>query len=104
MKLNDALIKSIKPTDKQDKHPDGKGLYLFVNPNGSKWWRFLYRYGGKQKTLSMGVYPQVTLKEARAERERMGALLAQGIDPSTERKEPPLIVRTVPPGVLTSNE
>ena len=87
MKLNDALIKSIKPTDKQDKHPDGKGLYLFVNPNGSKWWRFLYRYGGKQKTLSMGVYPQVTLKEARAERERMGALLAQGIDPSTERKE-----------------
>ncbi len=87
MKLNDALIKSIKPTDKQDKYPDGKGLYLFVNPNGSKWWRFLYRYGGKQKTLSMGVYPQVTLKEARAERERMGALLAQGIDPSTERKE-----------------
>ena len=87
MKLNDALIKSIKPTDKQDKHPDGKGLYLFVNPNGSKWWRFLYRYGGKQKTLSMGVYPQVTLKEARAERERMGALLAQGIDPSIERKE-----------------
>ena len=87
MKLNDALIKSIKPTDKTQKIPDGKGLYLFATPNGSKWWRFLYRYGGKQKTLSMGVYPQVTLKEARAERERMGALLAQGIDPSTERKE-----------------
>jgi integrase len=87
MKLIDAEIKAIKPTGKQQKIADGNGLVLLVMTNGSKVWRYRYRYNGVEKMLSLGKYPAVTLKEARAERERVSGLLAQGIDPSTERKE-----------------
>ncbi len=87
MKLTDSIIKSEKPTDKRKQLADGNGLVLYIMPNGSKLWRYRYRYGGTPKMLSLGEYPTVTLREARAERERVGDLLVQGIDPSIERKE-----------------
>lgn len=55
MALTDTAIRNAKPTEKPVKLTDGGGLYLLLKPNGSRWWRFDYRYGGKRKTLSMGV-------------------------------------------------
>ena len=87
MKLTDSIIKNEKPTDKRKQLADGNGLVLYIMPNGSKLWRYRYRYNGSPKMLSLGEYPTATLKDARAERERVSDLLAQGIDPSIERKE-----------------
>ena len=87
MKLTDSIIKNEKPTDKRKQLADGNGLVLYIMPNGSKLWRYRYRYNGSPKMLSLGEYPTVTLKDARAERERVSDLLVQGIDPSIERKE-----------------
>ena len=87
MKLTDSIIKNEKPTDKRKQLADGNGLVLYIMPNGSKLWRYRYRYNGRPKMLSLGEYPTVTLKDARAERERVSDLLVQGIDPSIERKE-----------------
>lgn len=86
MPLTDALIRSSKPRAKPYKLAAGTGLYLLINPNGSRWWRFRYRLGGKEKLLSLGVYPEVPLK---AVHERLGEArrqLATGIDPSVKRK------------------
>ena len=66
---------------------DGGGLSLLVAPSGGKLWRFKYRYGGKEKNLSCGVFPDVSLDEARAQRDRLRKLLSHGIDPSVVRKE-----------------
>lgn len=82
MKLTDSIIKAAKPKDKPYALPDGHGLVLYVQPSGAKWWRYRYRYSGKANMLSMGVYPDVTLKAARNERTRIKELLAQGTDPS----------------------
>jgi len=65
---------------------DGRGLYLEVSPTGGKWWRFKYRFEGKEKQLSLGVYPDVTLKLARDQREEARRLVAEGIDPSDNRR------------------
>ena len=65
---------------------DSGGLYLLIAPHGSKLWRLAYRFGGKQKTLAIGAYPTVTLKAARDKREEAKRLLANGIDPSTQRR------------------
>lgn len=72
--------------EKPKKLSDGGGLYLLVNPNGSKWWRLDYRFAGKRNTLSMGVFPDVSLKNARDKREAARKLLATGHDPGTQRK------------------
>jgi hypothetical protein len=67
MALNDTRIrKSKKPEAAPYKLSDGGGLFLLVNTNGSRWWRYSYRFDGKQKTISLGVYPDVSLKDARA--------------------------------------
>ena len=87
MKLTDPLIKSLKPTDKPQKIADGNGLTLIIQPNGSKLWRYRYRYGGLEKLLSIGKYPLITLKEARQARETAAAQLAQGIDPAQAKRE-----------------
>lgn len=86
MSITDTAIRNAKPGDKPIKISDGGGLYLLLNTNGSKWWRLDYRFDGKRKTLSMGVYPGVGLKDARERRDAARKLLAQGVDPGENRK------------------
>lgn len=87
MKLTDSIIKAAKPRDKRYSLPDGKGLVLWVQPDGQKCWRFRYYFNEKEKMLSLGFYPAVSLAAARLERTRFKQLLAQGINPSENRKE-----------------
>src|SRR6202521_1580751 len=84
--LTDVKVRNAKPGLKPRKLFDGRGLFLLVTPGGGKWWRFKYRFGAKAKTLSLGVYPDVGLKEARERRDEARKLLANGVDPSAERK------------------
>lgn len=86
MPLSDTTIRSAKPTEKAQKLFDGGGLYLEVAPSGGKWWRLKYRFGGKEKRISLGVYPDVTLKDARERRDAARKLLANDIDPGENRK------------------
>lgn len=86
MPLTDAAIRSAKPESKTVKLFDGGGLYLEVAPTGGKWWRLKYRYLGKEKRISLGVYPAIGLKDARDRREQSKKLLAQGIDPSEKKR------------------
>ena len=84
--LSDTKIRSLKPREKAYKVSDDRGLYLLVNPNGSRWWRFKYYFGGKERGISLGVYPDVPLKYAREQREEARQLVARGIDPSVQRR------------------
>lgn len=86
MPLTDTAIRNAKPGEKPVKLFDERGLYLEISPTGSKWWRLKYRFDGKEKRLSLGVYPDVSLKNARDRREAARKLLAGGIDPSENRK------------------
>jgi hypothetical protein len=86
MPLTDVAVRNAKPSVKPTKLADGGGLYLLLKPNGAKWWRLDYRFAGKRKTLSMGVYPEVGLKVARDKRDEARRLLADGIDPGENRK------------------
>jgi integrase len=88
MALTDTFIKGVKPNGSAvgEKHSDGLGLYLHVKPAG-KYWRMSYRFDGKQKTLALGTYPEVSLLKARQRREKARELLADGIDPSAAKKE-----------------
>ncbi len=85
--LNDLKIRSLKPQEKPYKVFDGKGLYLLVKPNGSKLWRFNYRFNGKNKTIAIGSYPEISLSEAREKVLYFRNLIQNGIDPSVQRKE-----------------
>jgi integrase len=84
--LKDITVRNLKPTSKPQKLSDGGGLHLLVQPNGSKLWRLAYRFEGKQKTLALGIYPSVSLAEARTGRDGAKKLLARSIDPSAQRK------------------
>jgi len=84
--LTDTAIRNAKPSTKQTKLYDEKGLFLLVTPKDGKWWRFKYRFEGKEKQLSLGTYPDTGLKEARAGRDKARKLLAQEIDPGEHRK------------------
>ncbi len=86
MPLTNTAIKNAKPGAKSKKLYDSRGLYAEISPKGGKWWRFKYRYNGKEKRLSLGVYPDVSLKEARVSREEARDLLKKGVDPSEHRK------------------
>lgn len=86
MPLTDTACRNAKATNNPQKLSDGGGLFLLVQPNGSKLWRLAYRYAGKQKLISFGAYPAVPLSDARAGRDQAKRLLAQGIDPSAQRK------------------
>lgn len=86
MKLTAKGIQNAKPGSKPVKLFDGGGLFLLVNPNGSRWWRLKYRVGGKEKLLSLGVYPDVGLQAARERREEARKQLAAGVDPGAKRK------------------
>ena len=82
MALTDTQIRQYKPKLKPFKLSDGRGLYLQIQPNGAKYWRLAYRYAEKQKTLALGIYPEVSLADARKKRADAKAYLAKGIDPS----------------------
>lgn len=86
MALTDTAIKNAKPLSKQYRLTDGLGLYLLVRPNGAKLWRQDYRFAGKDKTLSVGIYPDVPLKVARERRDEIRTQVAGGVDPSEHRK------------------
>jgi len=86
MPLTDAACRNAKPTEASRKLTDGAGLYLQVQPNGSRLWRMNYRFNGKQKTLAFGKYPEVGLSEARRRRDDARAMLASGLDPANPVK------------------
>jgi integrase len=87
MPLSDTAIRNAKPTEKPYKMPDGKGMYLFVHPNGGKYFRLDYRFEGKRKTLALGVYPDTSLKQAREKRDTAKQKIVDGIDPGEIRKQ-----------------
>jgi integrase len=84
--LNDTRVRNAKGGHRPIKLSDSGGLYLLLTPNGSKLWRLAYRFGGKQKTLALGIYPTITLKQARERRDAAKRLLADKIDPSIQRR------------------
>jgi integrase len=84
--LNDVKIRNAKASEKSQRLYDERGLYLEVSPAGGKWFRLKYRFGGVEKRISLGVYPDVSLKEARERRDECRKLLAGGVDPSENRK------------------
>ena len=91
MSLTNTAIRSAKPREKTFKMFDERGLYLEISPAGGKWWRFKYRFEGKEKRISLGVYPDVSLKDARDRRDDARKQLASGIDPSEHRKVQKLV-------------
>jgi integrase len=86
MALTDTALRSVKPGEKPTKLSDGGGLHLLVTPKGGKLWRLQYRFDGKQKTLALGSYPDMTLKVAREKRDDAKATLNSGVDPSSQRR------------------
>ena len=87
MKLTNTACQGAKAKEKPYKLTDGQGLYLHVMPNGSKYWRLKYRFAGKEKILAVGVYPEVSLKEAREKRTEARELLRKDTDPSIAKKK-----------------
>lgn len=86
MPLIDVSVRQAKPGDKPRKLADERGLYLLIKPGGSKLWRLDYRFDGKRKTLALGAYPDISLKDARERRDDARRLIAAGTDPSLKRK------------------
>lgn len=86
MPLTDKAIRNARPSEKPRKLSDGSGLYLLLQPNGARWWRFKYRHTGKEKLLSLGTYPDTGLKDAREKCATARKLLANGVDPGQQRK------------------
>lgn len=84
--LTDKAIQNAKATDKPRRLFDGGGLHVLVNPDGTKYWRLKFLYGGKEKRIGLGVYPEVGLADARVKAAEARKLLAAGIDPSAQRK------------------
>lgn len=87
MKLNDRQIKTAKSQEKSYKLSDGKSLYLLVHHNGGKYWRMDYAFQGKRKTLAIGVYPDISLQQARLRAEEARQMIANGINPVLEKQE-----------------
>lgn len=85
--LTDPACRNAKPTDMPYKLTDEKGLFLLVHPNGSKYWRLKYRIAGKEKLLSIGVYPEMPLAGARSKRDEARKQISDGIDPSEAKQE-----------------
>lgn len=86
MPLNERVIRSIKPTLKPKKLSDQGGLYLLIQPSGSRWWRVRYRFEGREQLLSVGTFPTVSLDDARCRRDEIRWQVSRGIDPSAKRK------------------
>ena len=86
MPLTHLKVERAKPKEKQYKLADERGMYLLIHPKGGKWWRLDYRYQGKRKTLSLGTYPDVSIKVARKKRDDARSILDDGVDPAYYRK------------------
>jgi hypothetical protein len=86
MSLTEFTIRAAKPREKPHKLADSGGLYLLVQPGGSRLWRMKYRVNGKEKSLAFGSYPQVSLAKAREARGKAKDMLAEGKDPSVEKQ------------------
>jgi len=86
MPLTDTVVRTSRASATRQKLSDGGGMYLEISPQGGKWWRLKYRFNGKEKLLSLGTYPEVSLKQARERREAERKRLAEGIDPAEYRK------------------
>ena len=86
MALTDTAIRNAKPKARPYKVADSQGLYLLVNPGGSKLWRVKYRFNGVERKLALGPYPEITLAEARSARDKARRQLAHSIDPSAAKK------------------
>lgn len=89
--LTVAEIKAIKPQEKTKRYTDAKRMYLEVTPKGGMYWRMKYDFGGKEKLLALGTYPDVSLAEARVKRDDAKKLISQGIDPNAAKKEAKII-------------
>lgn len=100
MGLTNTAIRNAKPGEKPRKLFDGGGLFLLITPKGQLWWRLKYRYQGKEKLLSLGTYPHVTLAQARQRRDDAKRLLADDVDPSDQRKAKAEVVRQSEKGQL----
>jgi integrase len=92
--LTEIACRNTKPSEKLVKLSDGEGLQMWIMPDGAKYWRLAYRFEGKQKILALGVYPAVSLREARLARHQAKKLLAAGTDPSQQRKVEQIAERT----------
>lgn len=86
-RLTDLQLRNLVTRDRQYKVSDGNSLYVLVSPSGSRAWRWKYLFGGRQKELALGLYPQVTLAEARAARDLARKKVVAGIDPAEERRD-----------------
>lgn len=86
MALTDIKVRSAKPQEKEYTLVDGDGMFLLIHPNGSKYWRFRFRFGGKQHLMAFGVYPETSLADARQKREEVRRLVAAGIDPREHKR------------------
>lgn len=86
MALTDIKVRSAKPQEKEYTLVDGDGMFLLIHPNGSKYWRFRFRFGGKQHLMAFGVYPETSLADARQKREESRRLVAAGIDPREHKR------------------
>src|SRR5580658_6113905 len=87
MSLSDAKVRNAQPQAKPYKITDGEGLFLLVTPSGSKYWRLKYHFAGREKLLALGVYPEVSLGDARERRGQARKALAAGNDPGEVKKE-----------------
>lgn len=84
--MTDVQVRNAKPASKPRKLYDSKGLYLIVTPSGGRWWRFKYQFNNREKLISLGTYPELSLRQARDRRDEARRLLAEGRDPSIERQ------------------
>lgn len=94
MALTDAKIRAAKPDEKPYKLADSGNMFLLVHPNGSRYWRLRYRFQGKEKTLALGVYPDVSLSEARDKRDAARKQITEGTDPCEQKRVQKLVPDT----------
>ncbi|CAM7519859.1 TPA: DUF4102 domain-containing protein [Morganella morganii] len=86
MALTDAKIRAAKPQEKPYKLADSGNIFLLVHPNGSRYWRLRYRFQGKEKTSALGIYPELSLSDARDKRDSARKQIAEGIDPCEQKR------------------